>query len=43
MRLPPSLPSSAERELTPLLEQAQAKEEYRRVLCMGGPTPREIL
>ena len=29
-----SLPSSAEKELTRLLEQANSKEEYRRMLCV---------
>jgi len=34
MRPPRSLPSSAEKELTLLLDQVTSKEEYRRVLCV---------
>jgi len=34
MRPPHALPARAERELTPLLEQAHSKEEYRCVLCV---------
>jgi transposase len=34
MRPPRSLPSSAEKKLTLLLDQVPSKEEYRRVLCV---------